>query len=72
MLSAAVVIGALRVKIIKIGIPEIITVIVLKVEQYGFTKQLCIQKMQKDQQTVKTLIRLLLRERVVWWCDSAG
>ena len=36
------------VKIIKIGTPEIITVIVLQLEQLDFTVQYCVQKMQTE------------------------
>ena len=34
------------VKILKIGTPEIITIIVLHLEQLDFTVQYCVQKMQ--------------------------
>ena len=34
------------VKILKIGTPEIITIIVLQVERLDFTVQYCVQKMQ--------------------------
>ena len=34
------------VKILKIGTPEIITIIVLQLEQLDFTVQYCVQKMQ--------------------------
>ena len=51
------------VKILKIGTPEIITVIVLQLEKLDFTVQYCVQKMQTEQQTEKTLIRLLLEEQ---------
>ena len=36
------------VKILKIGTPEIITIIVLQMEQLDFTVQYCIQKMQTE------------------------
>ena len=36
------------VKILKIGTPEIITIIVLQLEQLGFTVQYCVQKMQTE------------------------
>ena len=36
------------VKILKIGTPEIITVIVLQLEQLDFTVQYCAQKMQTE------------------------
>ena len=36
------------VKILKIGIPEIITIIVLQLEQLDFTVQYCVQKMQTE------------------------
>ena len=36
----------LTVKILKIGTPEIITIIVLQLEQLDFTVQYCVQKMQ--------------------------
>ena len=34
------------VKILKIGTPEIITIIVVQLEQLNFTLQYCVQKMQ--------------------------
>ena len=40
------------VNILKIGTPKIIIIIVLKLEQLGFTMQLCFQKMQIECQTV--------------------
>ena len=36
------------VKILKIGKPEIITIIVLQLEQLDFTVQYCVQKMQTE------------------------
>ena len=51
------------VKILKIGTPEIITIIVLQLEQLDFTVQYFVQKMQTEYQTEKTLIRLLLEEQ---------
>ena len=36
------------VKILKIGTPEIITIIVLQLEQLDFTVQYCLQKMQTE------------------------
>ena len=36
------------VKILKIGTPKIITVIVIQMEQLDFTVQYCIQKMQTE------------------------
>ena len=39
------------VKILKIGTPEIITIIVLQLEQLDFTVQYCVQKMQTEYQT---------------------
>ena len=36
------------VKIVKIGTPEIITIIVLQLEQLDFTVQHCVQKMQTE------------------------
>ena len=36
------------VKILKIGTPEIITIIVLPLEQLDFTMQYCVQKMQTE------------------------
>ena len=36
------------VKILKIGTPEIITMIVLQLEQLDFTVQYCVQKMQTE------------------------
>ena len=50
-------------KNLKIGTPEIITIIVLQWEQLDFTVQYCVQKMQTEQQTEKTLIRLLHEEQ---------
>ena len=39
---------AFTVKILKIGTPEIITIIVLQLEQLDFTVQYCVQKMQTE------------------------
>ena len=36
------------VKILKIGTPEIITIIVLQLEQLDFTVQYCVQKMPTE------------------------
>ena len=36
------------VKILKIGTPEIITIIVLQLEQLDFTVQYCVQEMQTE------------------------
>ena len=36
------------VKILKIGTPEIIAIIVLQLEQLDFTVQYCVQKMQTE------------------------
>ena len=36
------------VKILKIGTPERITIIVLQLEQLDFTVQYCVQKMQTE------------------------
>ena len=58
-----VITGVLTVKILKIGTPEIITIIILQLEQLDFTVQYCVQKMQTEQQTEKTLIRLLHEEQ---------
>ena len=41
-------IHAYTVKILKIGTPEIITIIVLQLEQLDFTVQYCVQKMQTE------------------------
>ena len=41
----------------KISDPKKSAVITLKVEHDGFTLEYCIQKMQRELQTVKTLIR---------------
>ena len=38
----------ITVKILKIGTPEIITIIVLQLEQLDFTVQNCVQKMQTE------------------------
>ena len=35
-------------KILKIGTPEIITIIVLQLEQLNFTVQSCVQKMKTE------------------------
>ena len=51
------------VKILKIGTPEIITMVVLQLEQLDFTVQYCVQKMQTEKQTEKTLITLLYEEQ---------
>ena len=40
--------GWITVKILKIGTPEIITIIVLQLEQLDFTVQYCVQKMQTE------------------------
>ena len=53
----------ITVKILKNGTPEIITIIVLQLEQLDFTVQYCVQKMQTEKQTEKTLIRLLHEEQ---------
>ena len=39
---------SITVKILKIGTPEIITIIVLHLEQLDFTVQYCVQKMQTE------------------------
>ena len=39
---------SITVKILKIGTPEIITIIVLLLEQLDFTVQYCVQKMQTE------------------------
>ena len=39
---------ALTVKILKIGTHEIITIMVLQLEQLEFTMQYCVQKMQTE------------------------
>ena len=38
----------ITVKILKIGTPEIITIIVLQLEQLDFTVQYCVKKMQTE------------------------
>ena len=38
----------ITVKILKIGTPEIITIIVPQLEQLDFTVQYCVQKMQTE------------------------
>ena len=38
----------ITVKILKIGTPEIITIIVLQMEQLDFTVQYCVQKIQTE------------------------
>ena len=40
--------GVVTVKILKIGTHEIITIIVLQLEQLDFTVQYCVQKMQTE------------------------
>ena len=40
--------GDNTVKILKIGTPEIITIIVPQLEQMDFTVQYCVQKMQTE------------------------
>ena len=42
------IITIITVKILKIGTPEIITIIVLQLEQLDFTVQHCVQKMQTE------------------------
>ena len=44
-------------KVVKILDPKIITSIVLKMKQFGFTMEYCIQKRQVEWQTVSTLSR---------------
>ena len=39
---------SVTVKVLKIGTPKIITVIVLQLEQLDFTVQYCVQKMQTE------------------------
>ena len=51
------------VKILKTGTPEIIIITVLQMEQLDFTVQYCVQKMQTEKKTEKTLIRLLHEEQ---------
>ena len=43
-----VTIKLITIKILKIGTPEIITIIVLQLEQLDFTVQYCVQKMQTE------------------------
>ena len=38
----------ITVKILKIGTPEIITIIVLQLERLDFTVQYCVQKVQTE------------------------
>ena len=38
----------ISVKILKIGTPEIMTIIALQLEQLDFTVQYCVQKMQTE------------------------
>ena len=40
--------------------PEKIAAVILKFEQFGFTVQNCVEKMQTEWQSVQTLIRLHL------------
>ena len=51
------------VKILKFGTPQTIAIIVLKIEKFDVTLHECIQKMQMERQTAKTLIRLLLQKQ---------
>ena len=46
--KAVLVLCLTTVKILKIGTPEIITIIVLQLEQLDFTVQYCVQKMQTE------------------------
>ena len=46
--EAAHYLDLLTVKILKIGTPVIITIIVLQLEQLDFTVQYCVQKMQTE------------------------
>ena len=46
LLIAAITVQCSTVKILKSGTPEIITIIVLQLEQLDFTVQYCVQKMQ--------------------------
>ena len=46
--SLSIMIFINTVKILKIGTPEIITIIVLQLEQLDFTVQYCVQKMQTE------------------------
>ena len=48
------------VNFLHIGTPKKFVVITLEVEQDGVSLEYCIQKMQRELQTVQTLIRLLL------------
>ena len=52
MLVAHCILGTAKteptVKILKNGTPEIITIIVLQLEQLDFTVQYCVQKMQTE------------------------
>ena len=42
------IVSHLTVKILKIGTPEIITIIVLQLERLDFTVQYCVQKVQTE------------------------
>ena len=56
----------------KIWSPKKIAEIIQKFEQYGFTMQLYIQKMQMQWQTLQTPIRLLRRQPIqVKWLTSS-
>ena len=48
IMSFDLTIVCITVKILKIGTPEIITIIVLQLEQLDFTVQYCVQKMQTE------------------------
>ena len=48
LLPAQSMLTYITVKILKIGTPEIITIIVLQLEQLDFTVQYCVQKMQTE------------------------
>ena len=45
---ASLLLATVTVKILKIGTPKIITIIVLQLEQLDFTVQYCVHKMQTE------------------------
>ena len=47
-IASDIVFSIFTVKILKIGTPEIITLIVLQLERLDFTVQYCVQKMQTE------------------------
>ena len=50
-------------KILRLWLPKIVPVIVLKMKEFGFREQKCIQKFMCNDQTVQTQMRLLIYEQ---------